>query len=114
MITSFNMQDHNITMVRGDTLSFGVEIVDQYGAALDINAAYFTCKANPLSSSPTFQKTLGSGIEQDSTGKYTVRVSPTDTSSLAVGRYYYDFVVERSIDTFTIMRGVLEILQNVT
>ena len=111
MITSFNMQDHNITMVRGNTLSFGVEVVDQYGEALDIDSATFTCRSN-TSSTPSFQKTLGNGITRDSAGKYVVRVAPTDTSSMAVGRYRYEFNVGKNSDVFTIMRGVLDILKN--
>ena len=41
-----NMQDKYITMVKGDTLSFGVEIEDESGSPVDITDAEFIAKKN--------------------------------------------------------------------
>ena len=42
MRTNFKMEDTYITMVKGDTLAFGVEFEDQSGNPIDIDTAYFT------------------------------------------------------------------------
>lgn len=109
-----NMADRYITMVKGDTLSFGVEITDQEGNWLDIDAANFICKKNYTDQTAIFSKTLGSGITRDSAGHYAVRVAPSDTSSAEAGLYYYAFRVTKGSDVYTIMRGILELDPEVT
>lgn len=114
MRTNFNMQDQYITMVRGDTLSFGVEIKDQDGEYLDVETAYFTCKKNLNDDDPVFQKEMDTGITRDDTGRYVVRVAPSDTADIEAGRYYYDLQVGLNGDIFTLLRGVLDIQMDVT
>lgn len=114
MRTNFNMEDQYITMVKGDTLAFALEIEDQDGNPLDVETAYFTCKKNYNDDSNTFQKSLGNGITRASAGKYLVRVAPADTRTKEAGKYFYDFQVSKNNDTFTFMRGVLELEQDVT
>ena len=104
-----NMADTYITMVRGDTLSFGFELQDQYGNPIDIDGAVFVAKKNYNDVSAVFEKTLGSGIEKLADGVYTVRVAPEDTADNEAGRYYYGFRVIIDDDVFTLMRGVLEL-----
>ena len=41
MRTNFSMQEENITLVRGDTLSFGIQL---YGEVNTLDSAYFTIK----------------------------------------------------------------------
>ena len=114
MKTNFMMVDQYITMVRGDTLSFGVEIEDQEGNPLDIDSAYFTCKKSYQDEVGVFQKALNSGITRVSAGKYRVRIAPNDTKTIEAGKYFYDFQIGKNDDVFTIMRGVLEIEHDVT
>lgn len=104
-----NMQDRYITMVKGDTLSFGVELADEYGHAVDITDAVFIAKKNYTDATAVFEKTLGSGITKVADGVYTVRVAPSDTASAEAGRYYYQFKVIKSSDVYTIMRGIIEL-----
>ena len=113
MRTNFGMQDQYITLVKGDTLSFGVAIEDQNGAPLDIETAFFTCKKN-LTDEAVFQKSMGNGITKAGDGEYIVRVAPEDTANLEAGRYFYDFQVGLDSDVFTIMIGFLELDHNVT
>ena len=105
--------DKNLTMVRGDTLSFGIEITfDDNPQSLE--SVYFSCKNSYSATDYAFQKSLGNGITQVSAGKYRVRVAPDDTYSLASGVYYYDLQIGLNGDTFTIMRGALELEPDVT
>lgn len=104
-----NMNDKDITMVKGDTLAFGVEIYDESGIRMDIDSAEFVCRETYTSQNALFDKTLESGIERVSTGVYYVRVAPSDTSSAEPGEYYYNFRVGVDEDVFTIFKGLLVI-----
>ena len=99
----------NLEMTKGDTFSFGVEITD-LGQLLD--SAYFTVKSN-YDDEPLFQKTLGNGIELDhiegENYYYKVRIAPNDTKDLEPKKYYYDFEINVNEDTFTILKGILDI-----
>lgn len=114
MRTNFNMQDQYITMVRGDTVSFGMEIEDQDGLPFNIDTAFFTCKKNCDDTESVFQKSMNHGITKAGDGQYIVRIAPEDTHNIEVGKYFYDVQVGAINDVYTIMRGVLEIEQNVT
>lgn len=104
------MADTNISMVRGDTLAFGVEFVD---LDQDIETAFFSCRRSH-EEDLLFQKSLEDGITKVDETHYTVRVAPEDTRNLDAGKYYYDFEVGLNGDIFTILKGVLEIEQDVT
>ena len=103
------MADRYITMVKGDTLSFGVEIRDQNGDLMDIDEAVFVAKKNYNSETAVFEETLGNGITRDSIGRYAVRVAPEDTEDAEAGWYYYGFRVGKNGDIYTIMRGIIEL-----
>ena len=103
--------DTNITMIRGDTLSFGIEYD---GTEQDLDTAYFTCRNGVGSEQVIFQKSLGFGIEKQDTGKYVVRVAPSDTANVEAGTYYYDFQVGINGDIFTLLIGALIIEQDYT
>ena len=101
----------NISMIRGDTMSFGLEIE---GLDQDLTTAYFTVKSSLSSENIVFQKSLGDGITKVETGKYIIRVAPDDTVDLTAGKYYYDFEVSVNRDVFTLLIGVLTIEHDVT
>ena len=105
------MADFNITMVRGDTLSFGLEFE---GLEQDLDTAYMSCKSSYSATSNSFQKSLGNGITKVETGKYRVRVAPADTANLTAGTYYYDLQIGVNDDIFTIMYGSLTLLPDIT
>lgn len=99
----------NLEMIKGDTFSFGLEIVD---LGQKIEEAYFTVKSN-YDDTPLFQKTLGNGIELDhiegNNYFYKIRIAPNDTKYLEPKKYYYDFEINLNGDTFTILKGILDI-----
>lgn len=104
-----NMADKYITMVKGDTLAFGVELADESGSPVDITDALFIAKKNYSDVTSIFEKSLGSGITKIADGIYAVRVAPEDTASEEAGRYYYQFKVVKNDDVYTIMRGIIEL-----
>lgn len=116
MRTNFHMEDKYIRMVRGDTLSFGIEIMDENGEPFEQNLdhAFFTCVSFQTNEGIIFKKTLADGISKIEPGKYAVRVAPEDTKNAKVGKYFYDLEIEVNDDKFTIMRGILELEQDVT
>lgn len=114
--TNFTMEDKYIRMTRGDTLSFGLQIYDETGTPFgqDLERAYFTCKSNRSDKRYLFQKSLSDGISKVGQGSYVVRVAPSDTADAKPVKYFYDLEIVCNGDVFTIMRGVLEIMQDVT
>lgn len=111
MQTTFNMASDYITMMRGDTLAFGLYIAGL--GEQDLETAFFTCKANK-SNEILFQKSLGTGISKLENEKYAIRVAPEDTKNLEAGKYYYDFQIGLNSDVFTVLHGVLEIDDDIT
>lgn len=100
----------NITMIRGDTMSFGLEIED---LEQDLDTAYFTVKTSLSSDENVVRKSLGNGITKVETGKYVIRMAPADTASLDAGEYYYSFEVGVNGDVFTLLIGTLDIIYDV-
>lgn len=99
----------NLTMFRGDTASFGLEFKD---VDVELTSAYLSCKQNYDDEQYVFQKSLGDGISRVGNRQYTVRVAPEDTQDVAVGDYVYDFQVEANGDKFTLLAGVLRLLDD--
>ena len=103
--------DTNLYMVRGDSMSFGFEYD---GTTQNLNTAFFTCRNSESSEQVVFQKALGNGISKLDTGKYVIRVAPSDTRNIQAGVYYYDFQVSMGSDVFTLLKGALVIEQDTT
>ena len=104
------MTDEIISMVRGDTLAFGMEFED---LDQDLETAFFSCRQS-YEGEIVFQKSLSDGISKVEDGKYRCRVAPEDTASVAAGKYYYDLEIGVNGDKFTILKGVLDIEPDVT
>ena len=101
----------NIAMVRGDTLAFAVEIED---LDQDLDTCFFSCKSDPSDTEYVFQKSLDNGIEKESIGKYKVRVAPEDTENVEPGKYQYDLQIGLNGDIYTVLKGQLEIVFDIT
>ena len=113
MRTNFKMEDKNITMTKGDTLSFNMTVTDQHGNAFTVDTCNFTCKKLATNETNVFKKSLGAGITQDDE-IITVRVAPEDTRNVDAGEYFYDCEIGVGDDVFTLMKGILTIEQDVT
>ena len=113
MRTNFQFQNQNITMVKGDTLAFNVEIYDDNGDPVLVDSAFFSCKKNLNDDVFTFQKSLVDGISQTDS-ILTVRVAPEDTKDVESGEYFYDFQIGVDSDVYTLMIGVLTLMQDIS
>lgn len=105
-----NFTTYNIKMVKGDTESFGFELE----GVENLDAAYFSCKRNSQDENYLFQKSLNNGITKRAENQYVVRITPDNTALLEPGQYWYDLEISKNGDIFTIFRGVLELLPEIT
>ena len=102
-----------ITMVKGDTLSFGFQVTGLNGQRPD--AIYFSCKEHIEDDEHVFSISLGNGISERSydqttdTLTYGVRVAPELTESVELGKYFYDLEMDINDDVLTLMKGSLSI-----
>lgn len=111
-----NYTKKNLEMVRGDTLSFGIEISDEEGQLITPDTISFSCKKTPHDEEYLFQKTLNDGISVSQTkpNTYVVRVAPEDTENADLGLYSYDLELGLNGDIFTILVGTLKIISDIT
>ena len=114
MADTFNNSiKRDISMVRGDTLSFGFQVTGLGGAEPD--SIYFSCKEHLENETYVFSKSLEAGIEERSydqetdTLTYGVRVAPEDTEDVDFGKYFYDLQIGINGDILTLMKGRLSI-----
>lgn len=111
------MEKTNFEMIRGDTLSFAVEI-EFDDKPQELEKAFFTCKRNLDDGDVVFQKTLENGIsfskQERNKMYYVVRIAPEDTKDIEAGHYFYDMQIELNGDVFTILNGALKIESDVT
>lgn len=105
-----NFTTYNIKMVKGDTESFGFELE----GVENLDAAYFSCKRNSQDENYLFQRSLNNGITKRTENQYVVRITPDNTALLEPGQYWYDLEISKNGDIFTIFRGVLELLPEIT
>lgn len=105
-----NFTTYNIKMVKGDTESFGFELE----GVENLDAAFFSCKRNSQDENYLFQKSLNNGITKRTENQYVVRITPDNTALLEPGQYWYDLEISKNGDIFTIFRGVLDLLPEIT
>ncbi len=113
MRTNFQMEYENITMIKGDTVAFNVEVFDENHDPITVDTAFLTCKKRVTGSENVFQKSLNNGISQ-SEGIMSVRIAPEDTREIEAGQYFYDMCIGIGSDIYTILIGTLSIEQDVT
>ena len=106
--TNFKMEYDNITMTRGDTVTFNIQVFDENENPVEVDNCKFTCKKRASTAETVFQKSLGDGITQ-SDGLITVRIAPEDTKEVEEGTYFYDCALYVANDVFTIKKGILTI-----
>lgn len=111
------MEKTNLEMIKGDTLSFAVEI-EFDDKPQELEKAFFTCKNNLDDGDVVFQKTLEDGIsfkkQERNKMYYVVRISPEDTKDIEAGHYFYDMQIEINGDVFTILTGALKVRHGIT
>lgn len=114
----FNAIKRDISMVRGDTLSFAFQLKGLGGQRP--SGVLFTVKESLEDTTPLIQVSLENTIdERDYDAEndiltYSVRIPPEKTAEVALGRYFYDLEVKVNGDTITLMIGRLSVEYEVT
>ena len=111
--SNFGMENKNIRMIRGDTVSFGVDVRDGDGNLVNADSMTLTVKKIDSGNKYLFQKSIGHGVTKRSDG-YVIRIAPEDTESEKPGKYLYDIQIGVNDDIFTIYHGLFEIENDIT
>jgi hypothetical protein len=111
--SNFKMEYKNIRMIKGDTVSFGVDVRDSDGNLVNLDSMTLTVKKIRAGNEALFQKTLGDGVTKRSDG-YVIRIAPWDTKYVKPGKYLYDIKIGVNSDIFTINHGLFEIENDIT
>lgn len=114
----FNAIRRDISMIRGDTMSFAFQVKGLEGQRpTDIK---FTCKETIEDVDPLFICILGESITEISYDPdkdlltYRVRVRPYQTAALELGRFFYDLELNVNGDIITLMTGRLSLEPEIT
>lgn len=114
----FNAIRRDISMIRGDTMSFAFQVKGLEGQRpTDIK---FTCKETIEDVDPLFICILGESITEISYDPdkdlltYRVRVRPYQTAELELGRFFYDLELTVNGDIITLMTGRLSLESEIT
>lgn len=101
-----------IAFPRGDTYSFNVVINSETAT---VSSLFFSARVKYDDTDYIFKKSLDDGITQIDEHTYQVRVAPEDTAAMPKGKYYYDLQLGLGEnDIYTVIRGRLELLWDVT
>ena len=111
--TNFKMEHKNIRMIKGDTVSFGVDVRDGDGNLVNVSSMTLTVKKIDSGNKYIFQKTIGHGVTKRTDG-YVIRIAPEDTQNEKPGKYLYDIQIGVNDDIFTINHGLFEIENDIT
>ncbi len=115
----------DIEMVQGDTLSFNFMLNGlKLGTPASLNPTFtFSCADEKdilfTATSAHGEEdadgiTLVDYIESKDLATYAVYISPAKTKDLELGRYYYDLQMESEDNRYTLLRGRLELLMQVS
>lgn len=114
----YNPLRRDLTMIKGDTLSFGFQVQGLKGQLP--SSIVLTCRETIEAVSPLFEISLSDTIKYRSYDEdndiltYTVRIPPHKTAALALGRFYYDLELQVNNDVITLMKGRLTLDYEIT
>ena len=101
--------EHNIEMVRGDTLGYTIRVDGDIGT---VTGVAMTARRQATDEA-LFSVTLGSGITETADG-WAVRVPPSATLNAVPGLYKYDVQLTIGSDIYTPLHGSLRIVEDQT
>lgn len=114
----FNAIKRDLSMVKGDTLSFAFQVKGLEGERP--SGVLFTVKDSIEDTDSLIQVSLENTIDERSYDPeediltYSVRIPPEKTSGISLGRYFYDLEIRVNGDTITLMIGRLSVEYEVT
>ena len=106
----------DICITRGDSPVIPVEVKDSNGSAIDISGGVFTLTVDSLaepSDALTNIFTISGVITNAAGGLVSFTPSTVDSDEIPA-EYYYDVQMVLAGSTRTILKGVFEILQDIT
>jgi len=109
----YNPIRRDLSMVKGDTMSFGFQIQGLDGR--DPDGVELICKKTLEDNTELFGVSLDDNIDRRSYDAehdiitYTVRIPPALTANLDAGRYFYDLRIYADTDVITLMIGRINI-----
>jgi hypothetical protein len=90
-------------------------IVKESGTAKSLSGDTARAQLRPTKDSSTLTETFTCLVEDGSvTGKITAKLSNTETSAIAAGRYYYDLELVDSGIVTRLLEGTVTVTQEVT
>lgn len=106
------------SMMRGDDVTVTLVIVDQDGIAIDLTGAvcFFTVKENITDTDANAKIAKDWDTHTDAVnGETSFALVPADTSSLAIGRYFFDIQAKLADTTIhTPVQGIFKLVADVT
>ena len=115
----YNPLKRDLTMVKGDTMSFAFQL-QGLGETTRPEGLILTCKETIEDNDPLFEISLHDTISLRSYDSendiltYCVRIPPEKTEDLELGRYFYDIELRVNGDVITLMKGRLTLDYEVT
>lgn len=110
------MNECNVSFFRGDKFRLTINVKNA-GIAFDMSGytPILTAKLSPTGVAPVIQlKDLDINMTNADTGRLVFTFKPSDTENLAAGKYYYDIQITSGDDNYTIIKGRLVLMQDVT
>ena len=114
----YNAIKQDITIIRGDTMSFNFQLQGLGGQ--DPDDIVLEAKEDFNDTEHIFICSVSNGIskvsydEETDTATYTVRLSPEQTKELLLADYYYNLQIRVNGDVLTLLKGKLTLEYNVT
>lgn len=114
----FNPIRRDIDMAQGDTCSFGFQLQGLGGKRPE--GIYLSCKETVEDDEALFRVSNNDNIDLRSYDEdkdiltYGVRIPPSYTHNLPLGRYFYDLQVQVNGDIITLMKGRLTLEYQIT
>lgn len=106
----------NFSFIKGDTFRLVVNVKDN-GEVFDLAdfTPILTAMKTTIGTTADIQlHDADVDISKADEGQLTFTFSPSDTESLTAGNYYYDVQIKSLIDTYTIIKSNLELIQDIT
>lgn len=103
---------HNLEMVRGDSLSFDLNL----GGLTEesITSIDFSAKKKISDAAYLFHESFDHGVEKIGENTWRVTVAPEDTENAEPGKYQYDLQLGIGTEIMTPLMGTIRLIGDVT
>jgi hypothetical protein len=106
--------DQDLIITRGDTETLVVTITTDGSTPVDITGRTYRSQIRSQQDSTTIKATFTCTVTSGASGEVTCILSPTSTSALSAGLYFWDLEENASGVISTILAGNVTVLADVT